>query len=161
MKRSRLAGAHPVAATIIPAGLISLVRSGYDHARVRAVADQVLASLMGLTAGIVAGQWWAMTERHRLAAATAPPALGERAAGYGVSGRIAGVPEFQPLADGGVWRVTLSGESVGRLVRRDEQEYASGVAGWGLLQLDDLTETQLDAFEAAMSNAAAAQGGSG
>ena len=72
--------------------------------------------------------------------------LGERAAGYGVSGRIAALPEHQPLAPTGVWRVTLAGESVQRLVRQDEQDYSSGKAGWLLLQLDDLTEKQVDLY---------------
>jgi hypothetical protein len=85
------------------------------------------------------------------------PALGERAAGYGVSGRIEAVAELQPLAGGGVWRVTLAGESVGRLVRQDKLEYGVEVSGWHLLQLDDLTEAQLDAYEAAMSRLSAKQ----
>ncbi len=95
-----------------------------------------------------------MTEVRRAAAATArQPALGERAAGYGVSGRLAVVPDRQPLAADGIWRVTLVGESVGRLVRLDEQDYGSGVAGWQLLQLDDITDAQMEAYEAAMLQA--------
>jgi hypothetical protein len=115
------------------------------------VADRMLTLLTGLSAEVLAGHWWAMTQVHRLPAIAAkPPALGERAAGYGVSGRIAVVPDRQPLAADGIWRVTLAGESVGRLVRLDEQDYSSGVAGWQLLQLDDITDAQLEAYEAVM-----------
>lgn len=60
------------------------------------------------------------------------------------------MPDRQPLAADGIWRVTLAGESVGRLVRLDEQEYTSGAAGWQLLQLDDVTDAQLEAYEEAM-----------
>jgi hypothetical protein len=118
------------------------------------VTDRVLTLLTGLSAEVLAGHWWAMTQVRRLpAAAVKHPALGERAAGYGVSGRIAVLPNRQPLAVEGIWRVRLAGESVGRLVRLDEQDYSSGAAGWQLLQLDDTTAAQLRAYEAAMLEA--------
>lgn len=115
------------------------------------MTDRALTLLTGLNAEVLAGHWWAMTRVRRLPAAAAKqPALGERAAGYGVSGRIAVVPDRQPLAADGIWRVTLAGEGVGCLVRLDEQDYSSGAAGWQLLQLDDITDAQLDAYEAVM-----------
>jgi hypothetical protein len=117
----------------------------------RVMADRVLTSLTGLSAEMLEGHWWAMTRVRRPAAASArQPALGEHTAGYGVSGRIAAVPDRQPLSEDGIWRVTLAGESVGRLVRRDEQDCGSGVTGWQLLQLDDITDAQLESYEAAM-----------
>ena len=120
------------------------------------MTDQMLDSLMGLTAEVLAGHWWMMTEVHRSdVAVTRRPALGERGASYGVSGRIASVAETQPLAGDGVWRVTLAGESVGRLVRWDGQECETAAPGWRLLQIDDLTESQLEAYETAMSDAIA------
>ena len=60
------------------------------------------------------------------------------------------LPEYQPLAPIGIWRVALADESVRRLVRQDEQDYSSGQAGWLLLQLDDLTERQIDFYGRAM-----------
>ena len=60
------------------------------------------------------------------------------------------MPEHQPLAPTGVWRVALAGESVQRLVRQDEQDYSSGKAGWLLLQIDDLSERQVDFYGNAM-----------
>ena len=75
------------------------------------------------------------------------PDPGERVAGHGVSGTIIGVPEPQPLGTAGIWRVSLAGEPFGRLVRRGRQDRL-GV--WQPLQLNDLTEVQLDAYEAAM-----------
>jgi hypothetical protein len=94
---------------------------------------------------------WAMVEERRPATASArQPVLGGRATGYGVSGMIAAVPDQQPLAADGIWRVTLAGETFGRLVCPDEQDGSSGPAGWRLLQLDDIADAQLDAFEAAM-----------
>jgi hypothetical protein len=71
------------------------------------------------------------------------PSPGERAVGHGVEGVIVAVAKFQPLAAGQVWRVTLAGEPVGRLV----SPRPDGV--WHLLQLDELTDAQLDVLEAA------------
>ncbi len=71
------------------------------------------------------------------------PSPGERAVGHGVEGVIAAVSTFQPLAAHQVWRVTLAGESFGRLV----SPRPDGV--WHLLQLDELTDGQLDVLEAA------------
>lgn len=77
-----------------------------------------------------------------------PPGAGEPAMGYGLDGAIATVPDHQPLGEDGIWRVTLKGEPFGRLVRLDEQRRRRT---WQLLQIDDLTDAQLDAYEAAMS----------
>lgn len=82
------------------------------------------------------------------------PAVGERAAGYGVCGAVAAVADRQPLRAEGIWLVTLAGERVGRLVQRDEQDYASGAAGWRLLQVDDMTDEQLDLYGMGMAEAA-------
>jgi hypothetical protein len=79
-----------------------------------------------------------------------PPAVGEHAEGHGVSGTIAAVPERQPLADEGIWRVALEGEVFGRLVRRRDAQGRRGGAAWHLLQLDELTEAQLETYDAAM-----------
>lgn len=79
----------------------------------------------------------------------ARPGIGERASGHGVSGTIAAVPDVQPLARDGIWRVALAGEAVGRLVRRDDR--ARG--GWSLLRMDDLADEQFDRYEAAMDDA--------
>ena len=137
-----------------PSRQLGRLRESCRRARIWAVADRVLRLLTGLSAGVLAGHWWAMTEvRRPVTAAARQPVSGERAVGYGVSGRIALVPEFQPLAAGGIWRVTLAGESVGRLARRDEQDYSSGVAGWQLLQLDDITDAQLETYEAHLLDA--------
>lgn len=78
------------------------------------------------------------------------PGVGEQAAGYGVSGAIVAVPELQPLGPDGVWRVTLAGEVFGRLVRLGE-----GTSGrvWQLLQFDDVTDEQFEAYEAGMRDA--------
>lgn len=115
------------------------------------MVDQVLMAMTGLSAEVLAGQWWAMTGvRRREAPSVRRPAAGERAAGYGVSGRIAVVQAKQPLAADGIWRIVLAGQSVGCLVRRDEQDDNAGQARWQLLQIDDMTEAQLDAFDAAM-----------
>jgi len=75
------------------------------------------------------------------------PDPGERAAGHGVSGTIIGVPELQPLGTAEIWRVSLAGEPFGRLVRRSRQ---NRLRAWQLLQLNDLTDVQFDAYEAAM-----------
>lgn len=84
---------------------------------------------------------------RRMAAALRPlsPDPGERAVGHGVTGAIVAVPEQQPLAADGIWRVALAGEPFGRLVRRGHDDGGA----WQLLQLDDLTDAQLDAHEAA------------
>lgn len=76
------------------------------------------------------------------------PGPGERAAGHGIGGIVAGVPDRQPLAADGIWRVVLAGEAFGRLVGRG----ANGT--WRLLSLDDLTDAQLDAFAAALGDPA-------
>jgi hypothetical protein len=72
-----------------------------------------------------------------------PPVRGEPASGHGLAGTVADVPRHQPLADEGVWRVTLVGEAFGRLARRAPEGH------WHLLELDELTEAQLDALDAA------------
>lgn len=71
------------------------------------------------------------------------PSPGECASGHGLDGVVATVQAYQPLASDGIWRVTLEGESFGRLVRSTP----SGV--WHLLQLDELTDAQLDVLETA------------
>ena len=114
------------------------------------MAERLLGLVTGLDAATLAGRCWAMIEVPRRTPSKRRPSLGERATGYGVSGRITMLPEYQPLASIGIWRVTLAGESVRRLVRQDEQDYSSGRAGWLLLQLDDLTERQIHSYEEAM-----------
>jgi hypothetical protein len=74
------------------------------------------------------------------------PEPGERAMGHGASGAVVAVPEQQPFAADNVWRVTLAGEPFGRLVERARD------GAWQLLQLDDLTDAQLDAYEATVSD---------
>ena len=77
-----------------------------------------------------------------------PPLAGEQASGHGVFRRIAAVPDLQPLASDDIWRVALDGETVIRVVRfRTEM----GVAKWELLAMGDMTDEQLDAYEAAIS----------
>ncbi len=76
------------------------------------------------------------------------PAIGDRATGYGARGTVIAVPDCQPLAADGIWRVTLAGEGFGRLVRRGGREH-DGEA-WQLLQLDDVSDEQLDTYEASM-----------
>ena len=76
-----------------------------------------------------------------------PPAIGDEAEGHGVSGIIAEIPNKQPLARDGIWRVMLRGEAFGRLVRYGQQGRG---AEWSLLDLDDMTDEQLDAYDAAM-----------
>ncbi len=49
------------------------------------------------------------------------PQPGEPAAGYGISGTIADVPDQQPLAEYGIFRVVLAGENDCRLVELDRQ----------------------------------------
>ena len=83
------------------------------------------------------------------------PAVGDHATGHGVSGTVIAVSDDQPLAADGIWRVTLAGEEFGRLVRCCSPE--RGGKAWQLLRLDDMSDEQLDAYEASMDN----QGGSG
>jgi hypothetical protein len=74
-----------------------------------------------------------------------PPRLGERSSGYSVFGTLAAVAEQQPLSAENVWRVVLAGEVVGRLVKRAQD------GALQLLQLAELTDAQLDTYEAVMS----------
>lgn len=97
---------------------------------------------------------------HLLAPAPIPPGpvrpgVGEHASGHGVSGTIAAVPDVQPLAREGLWRVTLAGESFGRLIRFDGRACDGG---WRLLRMDEVTDEQLDRYEAAMSDTPRAGG---
>jgi hypothetical protein len=80
-----------------------------------------------------------------------PPAVGDAAAGHGVTGTIAVIPDRQPLAQDGIWRVTLRGEGFGRLVRHGGVGYCG--AAWQLLRIDDLTDAQLDAYDEGMLDA--------
>jgi len=73
-----------------------------------------------------------------------PPRLGERPSGHSVIGTLASVAEQQPLSAENVWRVVLAGEAVGRLVRRARD------GALQLLQLAELTDAELDIYEAAM-----------
>ena len=76
---------------------------------------------------------------------TERPGPGDPARGPGLKGKIARLRERQPLAAEGIWRVSLEGEDyAGRLVRR------SAEGDWQLLQIDDLTDAQLEAYEKAM-----------
>lgn len=76
------------------------------------------------------------------------PVVGEQAAGHGVFRRITAIPDVQPLASDDIWRVALEGEAVIRVVRlRCEM----GGPRWELLAMGDMTEEQLDAYEAAIS----------
>ncbi len=62
--------------------------------------------------------------------------------------KIAAVPDLQPLASDDIWRVALEGEAVVRVVRfRTEM----GCAKWELLAMGDMTDDQLDVYEAAVS----------
>ena len=76
------------------------------------------------------------------------PVVGEQAAGYGMFRRIAAVPGQQPLASDDIWRVTLEGETVIRVVR---SRAAQNGPRWELLAMGDMTEEQLDIYEAAVS----------
>jgi len=78
------------------------------------------------------------------------PVVGDMAAGHGLSCRIAAVPGWQPLEGDGIWRVVLHGEVVVRVVRHATRQ-GSGWR-WQLLQMDDMTDEQLDVYEAALSN---------
>lgn len=79
-------------------------------------------------------------------AAPTVPEPGSAASGHGVSGVIALLRSRQPLAAEGIWRVSLAGEPGGRLVRHRQG------GGWQLLQVDDLTDAQLEAYESGMQN---------
>lgn len=130
---------------------VSLLRTCYKLGATEAMVDRELALLFGLTTEVMAGRWWAMTQMHSsVALRCRQPVTGDRAAGYGVSGTIAAVLECQPLAADGLWRVTLAGETIGRLIRQDEQAFQNGESGWVLLQVDDLSDAQLAAYDAAM-----------
>jgi len=74
------------------------------------------------------------------------PHPGVIAGGHGVFGTIAAVRARQPLSDQGIWRVSLAGEPGGRLVRRRVE------GNWQLLQVDDLTDAQLEAYESGMQH---------
>lgn len=78
------------------------------------------------------------------------PVTGDKAAGYGVRRKIAAVPDWQPLGHDGIWRVVLHGEVVVRIVRCSA--LPGSVPHWKLLQMDDMTEEQLDTYEAASSS---------
>ena len=77
-----------------------------------------------------------------------PPIAGEQASGHGVFRKIAAVPDLQPLASDDIWRVALEGETVIRVVRFHTE---MGGAKWELLAMGDMTDEQLDAYEAAVS----------
>ena len=77
------------------------------------------------------------------------PAVGEQAVGYGMFCRIAAVPELQPLAPYDIWRVALEREAVIRVVR---SRAAQSGPRWELLAMSDMTEEQLDTYEAAVSD---------
>ncbi|WP_198379856.1 hypothetical protein [Roseomonas sp. KE2513] len=73
------------------------------------------------------------------------PGPGDPARGLGLKGKVGRLRDRQPLAAEGIWRVSLEGEDyAGRLVRR------SAEGDWQLLQIDDLTDAQLEAYEKAM-----------
>jgi len=78
------------------------------------------------------------------------PVVGDEAAGHGMSRRIATVPDWQPLGHDEIWRVVLHGEVVVRVVRHSS---LPGIAAhWQLLQMDDMSDEQLDIYEAALSD---------
>lgn len=87
------------------------------------------------------------------------PVAGDAAAGYGVAGEIAAVPDWQPLAHEGIWRVALHGEAVVRIVRCSTQP--DSTPHWALLQMDDMTDEQLDTYEEALSDLNQSGDGSG
>ena len=78
------------------------------------------------------------------------PMVDDDAVGYGMSGRIADVPDSQPLKRDGIWRVVLHGEVVVRVVRHATRQ--GNTWPWQLLQMNDMTDEQLDAYEAALPN---------
>ena len=63
---------------------------------------------------------------------------------------IAAVPGWQPLESEGIWRVVLQGKVVVRVVRHAMRQ--GGGWRWQLLQMDDMTDEQLDAYEVALSD---------
>lgn len=78
------------------------------------------------------------------------PVVDDEAVGHGMSGRIAAVPDLQPLERDKIWRVVLHGEVVIRVVRHVARQGSAW--RWQLLQVDDMTDEQLDVYEAALSN---------
>lgn len=76
------------------------------------------------------------------------PVVGDMAAGHGMSRRVAAVPSWQPLEQDAVWRVILHGERVVRVVAYATRQGLSW--RWQLLRMDDMTDKQLDAYEAAL-----------
>ncbi len=84
---------------------------------------------------------------HAAVGAVLRPTIGDHAEGHGVSGMVAAVPDHQPLATDGIWRVTLAGEGFGRLVRFDEVRDGRTLQ---LLRIDELNDEQLDAYDASM-----------
>ena len=88
-------------------------------------------------------------QRDRATGSNQRPAVGDLAAGHGARGAVVAIPDNQPLAADDIWRVTLEGETVGRLVRLRPDAVCG--AAWHLLQIDEMTDAQLDAFDAAMS----------
>ena len=78
------------------------------------------------------------------------PVAGDRAAGRGMNCNIAAVPGWQPLERDGIWRVVLHGEVVVRVIRHATRRGSDWC--WQLLQMDDMTDEQLDAYEAALSD---------
>ncbi len=75
--------------------------------------------------------------------------MGDLAAGHGMSRGIAAVPDWQPLERDGIWRVVTHDEVVVRVVRHATRQGLTW--RWQLLQMDDMTDEQLDAYEAALS----------
>lgn len=84
------------------------------------------------------------------------PVVGEAAVGHGMSGRVAATPDLQPLAADGIWRVMLEGETLVRVVRAAASD---GGLPWRLLAMSDMTEEQLDAYEAAIAGCPGPGGG--
>lgn len=78
------------------------------------------------------------------------PVVDDDAVGHGMSGMIAAVPDLQPLKRDEIWRVVFHGEVVIRVVRHAMRQGSAW--RWQLLQMDDMTDEQLDAYEAALSN---------
>ena len=76
------------------------------------------------------------------------PRVGEQAAGHGMFRRVAVVPGLQPLASDDIWRVILEDEAVIRVIR---SRATQGGVRWELLAMGDMTEEQLDTYEAAVS----------
>jgi len=70
-----------------------------------------------------------------------PPEPGERVSGHGLTGTVLVVADTQPLAADHIWRVGLAGEPFNRLVKRDR------ASCWHLLQLDELSEAQMERME--------------